>query len=144
MLYHGSPGLDDVALGRHVEVDSLIGVLVSLDLPAVGESGVPGLPTDQRVAGRQVLPAGRGLGLLLDAPVSDDCGLLLHRVDLLGGVDPALGHVLHHGLPGLEELVVRGEELVVDPVTVPLLAPPLVRPDLPSGGQTLVSWRREC
>jgi len=40
--------------------------------------------------------------------------------------------VLHHSLPGLEELVVRGEELVVDPVAVSLLTPPLVGPDLPA------------
>jgi len=46
--------------------------------------------------------------------------------------------VLDYRLARLEELVGGGEELVVDAVGVPLLAPPLVRSDLPTLGQTLV------
>ena len=72
-------------------------------------------------------------------PVCDDGRLLLDHLDLLGGVDTGRVHVLDHGLPRLEELVVGGEELVVDPVAVPLLAPPLVTTDLPSVRQALVA-----
>jgi len=62
--------------------------------------------------------------------------------------------VLDDGFAGLEELVLGGEELVVDAVAVALLAPPLVRPDLPPLGQAFVPcnsnekgaqfWRISC
>jgi len=47
--------------------------------------------------------------------------------------------VLHDGLARLEELVLGRQELVVDAVAVALLAPPLVRADLPAVRQALVS-----
>jgi hypothetical protein len=50
-----------------------------------------------------------------------------------------MGHVLDDGLARLEELVLGRQELVVDAVAVALLAPPLVRPDLPAVRQALVS-----
>ena len=49
--------------------------------------------------------------------------------------------MLDHRLARLEELVLGGEELVVDAVGVALLAPPLVRSDLPALRQALVSLK---
>ena len=72
------------------------------------------------------MAGGGGGHLLLDAPICDYGGLLLDHLDLLNGIDPTCRHVLHYGLPGLEELVLRAEELIVDAMTVSLLAPPLM------------------
>ena len=70
-------------------------------------------------------------------------GGVLHHVNLLHRVVAVGGHVLNHGLARLEELVLRRQKLVVDAMTVALLAPPLVRPDLPAHGQALVSWGKK-
>jgi hypothetical protein len=49
------------------------------------------------------------------------------------------GHVLNHGFARLEELVLRGEEFVVDSVTVAFLTPPLMRSYFPSFWQAFVT-----